>query len=114
MSHHRDRHAVLSSNIANVETPGYRPLELEPDAPGERAMPMTTSDDAHFSSAPDTPRTGSLVVSDDGDARPDGNTVALDKQMARLNANRLRYSASAAFISRRLALLRYAATDGNG
>ena len=38
----------------------------------------------------------------------------LEKELAKIDANRVRYSASTELVSRRLALLRYAASDGNG
>ena len=28
LTYHRDRHAVLAGNVANLDTPGYRPLDL--------------------------------------------------------------------------------------
>lgn len=114
MSYHRDRQSVLASNVANVETPGYRPMELVPSRLDERSPPLAVSNAAHYDAAPTLLEQGSLIVQDDSDPRPDGNTVGLEQQMARLNENRLRYTTSASLVSRRIALLRYAATDGNG
>ena len=114
MSYYRDRQSVLASNVANVETPGYQPIELIAPRPGESPSRMTVSNPKHFDIAPDVTPSGTVVIRDDRDPRPDGNTVGLEQQMARINENRLRYAASASLVSRRLALLRYAATDGNG
>jgi len=57
---------------------------------------------------------GSVSAADDQPAREDGNTVSLERQMAKLEENRVRYGAASSVISRQLGLLRYAATDGNG
>ena len=114
MSYHRDRHTVLASNLANVETPGYRPLELVAAQAGFPEAGLETTHRDHIGTAAGLSRPGSVTVQDDTDPRPDGNTVGLEQQMARLNENRVRYSASASLVSRRIALLRYAATDGNG
>jgi flagellar basal body rod protein FlgB len=38
--------------------------------------------------------------------------VQLERELAKIDANRARYSTSAELVSRRLALLRYAAGDG--
>jgi flagellar basal-body rod protein FlgB len=113
MTFHRDRHAVLAGNIANVDTPGYRPLDLErPEAPGaEGALPLAGAGPAHL----DAP-TGTAQVQefDDGGALqgPDGNAVSLERELAKIDANRTRYSVTSELVSRRLAMLRYAAGDG--
>ena len=55
------------------------------------------------------------TVVDDGGALvgPDGNAVQLERELAKIDANRVRYGTSAELVSRRMALLRYAAGDGN-
>ena len=35
MTFHRERHAVLAGNVANVDTPGYRPFDLTPEPAGD-------------------------------------------------------------------------------
>jgi flagellar basal body rod protein FlgB len=42
----------------------------------------------------------------------DGNSVTLERELSKIDANRTRYSTSAELTSRRLAMLRYAAGDG--
>ena len=92
MSYHRDRHTVLAGNVANLDTPGYRPVDLE--------------------RTPGSPAT-QLVIDDGGAlAGPDGNAVQLERELAKIDANRVRYATSAELVSRRLAMLRYAAGDG--
>lgn len=101
MSFHRDRHAVLAGNIANLDTPGYRPADLERQVLPAGAPAGTVE---------------SRMVFDSGGALsgPDGNAVALEHELSKIDANRVRYGASAELVTRRLALLRYAAGDGNG
>lgn len=102
MTFHRERHAVLAGNVANVDTPGYRPLDLE------RKEPMTGADP---SAPPEYVRVESF---DDGGALagPDGNAVSVERELAKIDANRTRYETNSELVSRRLALLRYAAGDG--
>jgi flagellar basal body rod protein FlgB len=58
---------------------------------------------------------GQLTFDDGGNtAGSDGNAVSLERELAKIDANRVRHSASAELASRRLALLRYAAGDGSG
>lgn len=109
MTFHRERQAVLSGNIGNLETPNYRPLDLErvvlPTAPGADPAQPVGAGPAPFQ-----------LVFDDGGALngPDGNAVTPDRELAKMDANRVRYNTSAELVTRRLALLRYAAGDGVG
>ena len=109
MSHARDRHGVLSSNIANVDTPNYRAKDLAPfDATLARTSAAQSAEGGPGSSAT------AVRTADDQRPREDGNTVSLESQMAKLEENRVRYGVASSVVSRRLALLRYVVTDGNG
>ena len=114
MSFHRDRHAVLAGNLSNLDTPNYRPADLERVAPATgSASELTRTDPRHLDASGNLE--GRLVVDDGGKlAGPDGNAVALERELAKIDANRVRYGTSAELVTRRLALLRYAAGDGNG
>ena len=112
LTYHRERHTVLAGNVANLETPGYRPLDLQrrsaEGAPGE----MSVTHAGHLT-APAV--TADFVTSfDDGGALQgsDGNAVTLEREMSKIDANRARYATSAELLSRRFAMLRYAAGDG--
>lgn len=115
MSFHRERHSVLAGNVANVDTPGYQPADLEQapaSAAGAGALAVTAP--GHMQIATGGVEGATLSFSDPGDAGADGNAVMLERELAKIDANRVRYTASAELASRRLALLRYAATDGQG
>jgi flagellar basal-body rod protein FlgB len=118
------RHEVLSANIANADTPGFRPRDLDfqsliknamelDDHPvsRERQMDELLSAPLSFESAIYEP------VHDGerhGEERMDGNRVSLDRQMALLNENALSYEASLTLFSRTVAKLRYVISDGRG
>ena len=91
LTFHRDRHSVLAGNVANLDTPGYRPADISRDEQGQIVQSF-----------------------DDGGALQgqDGNAVSLERELAKIDANRTRYSTTAELTTRRLALLRYAAGDG--
>lgn len=103
------RHSVLTANLANAETPGYKPHDLtfaeelsaaKPEAPSvPNALPLNESA-AHFVEVETAP-TG-----------PDGNGVRLEQAMAEVSANRLRYNTAVEIANRRIALLRYAVSGG--
>lgn len=112
MTYHRDRHSVLAGNVANLDTPGYRPADLERQLGTAPAGGLAVTNSAHMSS-PGASAEGRLVVDDGGAlAGPDGNAVQLERELAKIDANRVRYATSAELVSRRLAMLRYAAGDG--
>jgi flagellar basal-body rod protein FlgB len=101
---HQRRHEVVASNLANVETPGYRARELDFKAALEDAF-----EGGHAAEDPMTAGRAPEIVEDRGaPPRADGNTVDLDLQMAKLSANGGRYVALARILGQRIALLRQA------
>jgi flagellar basal-body rod protein FlgB len=110
LTFHRERHTVLAGNVANLDTPGYRPMDLT-RAPAGDAAALATTHEGHIA----TQATPDAVSSfDDGGSLQgaDGNAVSLERELAKIDANRTRYATSAELVGRRLALLRYAAGDG--
>ena len=110
LTYHRERHTVLAGNVANLDTPGFRPADLQ-RRPADDPGAMAVTHEGHM--AP--PGATDFVTSfDDGGALQgqDGNAVSLERELSKIDANRARYSTSAELVSRRLALLRYAAGDG--
>jgi flagellar basal-body rod protein FlgB len=110
MTYHRERHTVLAGNVANLDTPGYRPVDLE-RRPAADPGAMAITHEGHMGPPP----AFDVVTSfDDGGAlvSPDGNAVSLERELSKVDGNRTRYSTSSELVSRRLALLRYAAGDG--
>jgi flagellar basal-body rod protein FlgB len=110
LTFHRERHTVLAGNIANLDTPGYRPHDLTRTTPTDASV-MATTAEGHIAS---TPGSTSVATFDDGGAlqTPDGNAVSLERELGKIDANRARYATTTELVSRRLALLRYAAGDG--
>ncbi|PCI23133.1 MAG: flagellar basal body rod protein FlgB, partial [SAR324 cluster bacterium] len=97
------RNAMIASNIANRETPGYRAQDLvfekqlnnalHSDRPG----PLRVSNSRHFDGMDRQPLEqveGTQINSFNPDPRMDGNTVDIDKEMAKLAENQLMYQAS--------------------
>ncbi len=114
MTYHRARQSVLAGNISNLETPGYRPADLQRVV--SPAASLIRTDPAHFDVNGGTGAGEFQLVFDDGGklSGPDGNAVTLDREMAKMSANGVRYNTSTELVNRRLALLRYAAGDGVG
>ncbi|HYJ17221.1 MAG TPA: flagellar basal body rod protein FlgB [Candidatus Limnocylindria bacterium] len=117
------RHEVLSANIANVDTPGYRPRDLDFNAAmraaAESSAPVTGEipqrSNASASSGLDLQSAiyePEYPDSRHGEDRLDGNAVSLDRQMALLTENSLAYETSLTLLSRAMAALRYAIGEG--
>ena len=115
LTFHRDRQAVLAGNIANLDTPGYKPLDLErkPEAMSF-AETLAKTNAAHMDASGSGGVAGELKFADGDTANPsaDGNQVNLEREMAKVAANRVRYSATSELVSRSLADLKYCAGDG--
>jgi flagellar basal-body rod protein FlgB len=102
---HQRRHEVVASNLANVETPGFRARELDFKAALAEAF-------EHSADAPGATEEAEVVEDTSAPPRADGNTVDLDLQMAKLAANGGRYVALARILGHRINLLRQA-IEGN-
>jgi flagellar basal-body rod protein FlgB len=95
------RHRTIAQNIANVNTPEYKRLEVEFEDELARVLREGSARDL----GQVKPR---IVESDTGAERADGNNVTLEQEMTDLSKNSLLYTASAQFLATRLAMLRSA------
>ena len=106
---HLQRHGVLASNLANAETPGYIPKDMSFKDTLDTVKLEATQEGHMALEAP----TGQVVETEATDLRQDGNGVRLEQAMAQIGANRLRYETGIELARRRIAILRYAASDGS-
>ena len=109
-----DRAKVVASNLANVDTPGYRAMraQFSAELDSARHAVTRTSESHRHAAAPPRRDTPSVEPAPITRMRADGNTVDVDVEMTELASLQGRYGTASQLIGRRLALLRYAATDG--
>ncbi|NPU84715.1 MAG: flagellar basal body rod protein FlgB [Syntrophaceae bacterium] len=94
------RHQLLTSNVANLDTPGYKSSDLEFNKNLERAirssgtLPLTTDHPGHM-----TGRTGGKDAS--YTVRREEGQASLDKEMARLAENQLQYNMTVEMLARK-------------
>ena len=105
LGYHVERQAVIAGNLANLDTPGFRARDLSFDEV------LTTTRETKESTMT-FERT--VETADDEVPDEDGNTVALESQIARMDETNIRFRAVAEVLSRRIGMLRYAANDGRG
>ena len=103
MSVYQRRHQVLASNIANVETPGYRAKEVD----FQRALidAFAEGDEAREAGPPEPAQVIDDLAAPEG---LNGNTVDIDLQMAKLSANTGRYDVLAKVLGKQFGILRQA------
>ena len=110
------RQLVLSSNVANLDTPNYTPGDVDFEAAlgavsktSSVAVARTEAGHMALNGGAEEIRT---TQTPDREPSLDGNSVDLDSQMARLSQNGVAYQANIKAISKKLALLKYAASEG--
>ena len=121
------RQSVLAGNVANADTPGFQPRELDFTA----AMAAAAPGAGQRPSVEGSPRVGDVALGSAGALAPsapeafvaevpgaapgiDGNAVDLDRTLVAVSENAMQYGASARAAGKKLAILRYVANDGNG
>lgn len=98
------RHKVLAQNVANVNTPGYRRLDVQFDeALADQLAKHGSRGLENLSPA--------IVEDDTSPARLDGNNVTIDAEMMRLNKNTLLNNTYLQILATKMAMLRRA-TEG--
>lgn len=117
LDYHLERHNLLVSNIAHVDTPGYRPVDLarETDSFGQMlGLSLKRTDDRHLATNGAASGVGRTFTDPTAGAGPDGNYVSLDREAAKVAANQMRYDVISAVASSELRQLVLAASDGRG
>ncbi|MEN0065243.1 MAG: flagellar basal body rod protein FlgB [Myxococcota bacterium] len=112
----QQQHAVTASNLANAETPGFRAKVLEFDETLSAIMKRAQSEMVN-QRVPGHVTRLAVQAPDIEEVAPapwstDDNSVLPEREIARMQENSLMYRAVAEGLSRRLALLKYAASDG--
>ena len=104
------RSELIASNIANVDTPGYKAKELKfhrilAEQAGEGDLELKRTHSKHIAAAGMTETPGSIageVVESPVPGRPDGNNVNIDEEMLKLTKNNIEYNVSVQLLAKRL------------
>lgn len=101
------RNQLIASNVANVDTPGYKARDLKFDrilADTMDGINMKRTDARHMGDSSGTARVNE-VVEDPNPGRPDGNNVNIDQEMLNLTQNNIQYNVSVHLMSKKLKLI---------
>lgn len=115
-----DRHLLVSGNISNVNTPGYKAHDIDfqkqlrevVGATGDDNVKLRATSAKHF--GPSKEAISSLepeIFEDEAVARSNGNNVDIDKEMAKLAENQIMYSAIAQLMTKRGSTVRAAISE---
>jgi flagellar basal-body rod protein FlgB len=107
-----ERNRLITGNIANVDTIGYAPTDLDfketflkaMDSPAENSLART--DDRHFETGVSDPSNGGVYNKSDTEA------VDIDQEMTNLAENNIQYRTSSEMLMRKLTMIKYSITEG--
>jgi flagellar basal-body rod protein FlgB len=111
------RHAVLSANVANADTPGYRPLDLrepEPDQLLAEVLPpaglvLARTDGLHLGGTSAGAAAGERARPGEGwELAPAGNAVLIEEQAQKLAQTQLDHQLATGVYGKLVGLMRSA------
>ncbi len=98
------RHEAIASNLANIETPNYRRLDVSPSFGAELKQAMAANDPAQIAGLQPHLEVDPNAVA----ANRDGNTVQLETELLHLQQNTLEHSLETQLVTAQLVNLRLA------
>lgn len=109
---HQERQRLLAENVANADTPEFKPSDLAPpkfDAgtPGVAPVTLLRTSPAHLASA-DSAASFDLQRAGPFDIVPTGNAVTLEDEMMKVASNQMDFQAATALYTRGLGLIKTA------
>lgn len=112
-----ERQRLISENIANASTPGYRPRDLDTSsfeaamaaqADSSSGLSMARTNPMHMTAAGAAGQPAQIVTRADSETTIDGNAVVLEDEMSKAAENRMQYETGLALYQKGLALIRMA------
>jgi flagellar basal-body rod protein FlgB len=108
---------MIAANLANIDTPGYTPVELKFEdqlrsfQEGNKPIGMSATHDRHLTHS-DPIEQGEIEF--DAYSLPDqkGNSVDLDHESSKLAENQLMYRTIITAYNKRMGFLQYAVREG--
>ncbi|ANP44964.1 flagellar basal body rod protein FlgB [Candidatus Viadribacter manganicus] len=113
-----ERQRLISENIANASTPGYRPRDVDTSgfermvaaaSSGHGGVTIARTNAGHMSPNGAGSGGANIITRDDSETTIDGNAVVLEEQMARAAQTRMDFETGIALYQKGLELVRLAA-----
>ena len=100
------RHEAIASNLANLETPNYKRVDVSPAFESQLQQAIASQDPQQIAAAQPQLAVDAQATS----GRSDGNTVLLETEMMKLNQNMVEHTLETQLVSNMLAKMRSAIT----
>ena len=100
------RHEAIASNLANIETPNYKRLDVSPTFESQLQQAVASQDPEQIAAVQPDLAVDTQAVS----GRNDGNTVQLETELLKLNQNMVEHALETQLVSSSLAKMRMAIT----
>ncbi len=100
------RHEAIASNLANIETPNYKRLDVSSTFENELRQAVAGGDSDQIASTRPQLAVDTQAVS----GRSDGNTVLLESEMLKLNQNMVEHTLDTQLVSSALMKMQMAIT----
>jgi flagellar basal-body rod protein FlgB len=112
MQWHQERQQLLSENVANVDTPKFKPRDLAPpqlDRVQTASVALAQTSTGHIAGS-DANGPGQFQIDRRGqfEVRPAGNAVSLEDEMIKVASNQMDFQAATALYTRGLGLIKTA------
>jgi len=113
------RQKVITNNIANVDTPGYKRSDvsfqdqLKQSMRSGGSIPLSVTNPSHMSSSASSPTLPFTVIQDTGSSfRNDGNNVDIERETVEMAKNDIYYNTAVQILNGRFNYLRYVIEEG--
>jgi flagellar basal-body rod protein FlgB len=114
MEWHQARQKVLAENVANADTPAFRPSDLvAPDFGRQMQTPLTVvslarTESGHIAGTTSSPSPFRSQTEAGYEIRPTGNAVSLEDEMMKVAANQMDFQAATSLYTHSLNLIKTA------
>ncbi|MEO5362256.1 MAG: flagellar basal body rod protein FlgB [Magnetococcus sp. DMHC-8] len=108
----QQRQEIITSNVANADTPGYKARRFEfenvlkESLPPRDELPMARTTSRHLPKGYTGPVTGEVQEVETTIPKGDGNSVDMEQEMAQQAANQLLYNFAAQSLSGQIGTMR--------
>ncbi|MFZ5689947.1 MAG: flagellar basal body rod protein FlgB [Pseudomonadota bacterium] len=113
MQWHQERQRLLAENIANADTPNFRPRDLDPPnfdktTPAAQPVALQRTSAAHLAGTMGGDHAVFRSSKGGSEIRPAGNAVSLEEEMLKVAKNQMDHAAAATLYAKSLSLVKTA------
>jgi flagellar basal-body rod protein FlgB len=104
------RQQALGSNVANLDTPGYRAQDYSFEQELASSIVMTSTSPKHITPIQESSNARLFEV--ETREKPNGNNVDIDRELTEITKNGVQYLTLVQYLNQKIRTLRSSITDG--